>query len=445
MFSRIKLNIHSVFFVLFLLSVLSPPVAFEHINVLMVVAALASILLLSLKVLFEDRRYIAIFNEYRVEIALIGGYALVSFVALLMHIEVFEGSIFALAFYGLSPIAIWCSMPLIWLVFKFSDANSKAYWLLGWSVFVVLAVVGIWQVFDYQGAKTVTQFFVANDRLDPDDGNVSSLTRISTDFGVIMAFAGIASAISFGQTRQTNLRRFFIALTVLFCIAGLLSGSRNFLLTAMIGTLLLSLKNIKKNYLLLLAVGGLFVVGLSLLSLVNEGIAKRFAVIFPFLAKLQTDQVIGWRDMLFIFQDQVYTSGRALIWSYVIETWKDNFFFGTSHRSFNIVLAQVGDGSGIGSITTSSHNIIMQSIVDGGLIGLCIMLTLIYRIYRRCAAGNQTTLFLVVLLSMMVDYYLDHSLPWMICAGWVLNVYRFTPDSWQHKQNPINGHGHIRQ
>ena len=46
MFKAANLNIHVVFFTLFMLAVFSPPVAYEHFNIVMVVVTLASVLLL---------------------------------------------------------------------------------------------------------------------------------------------------------------------------------------------------------------------------------------------------------------------------------------------------------------------------------------------------------------------------------------------------------------
>lgn len=425
MFANFKPNVHVLFFVLFSFSVLSPVVeGFNYVNVLMVCLTLMGIVVTAILVLWQQKLFGYIIKEYGVEIALILTYALVSTGTMLSHIEVFDGSWYLLLFYGLSPIVIWSSMPLIWLIFRFGTVGKERYcWLFGWSVFVLLALVGIWQAFDYPATQSVLKYFVANDRFDLNAPNITSLTRISSDFGVIMAMALFCCVLSLSNPSSENKRYIYFAMALVFVIAGILSGSRNFVLTSCFGILILAITNFRSNLKGLLLVGLLFFVLINIIALTNNSVLERLSPIFPYLAKIKASEAIAWTDLLFIFQDQaLYTSGRGYIWKHVLVSWLENFWFGISHRGFNVYLASTGPG--IASTTTSAHNIILQAIIDGGFVGLILMLTLLYRIAKRSFSSKQAPIFFLVLSSMMVDYYLDHSLPWMLCAGWCLNIYR---------------------
>jgi O-antigen ligase len=85
-------------------------------------------------------------------------------------------------------------------------------------------------------------------------------------------------------------------------------------------------------------------------------------------------------------------TGRTFLWGMLIDNWSDNVFFGSGPAYF---------GSGL-TILPHAHNIILQSISDGGLFGLVGLIGYIIALFKLGLKNAQISNSLSVLLVLLL-------------------------------------------
>ena len=142
-----------------------------------------------------------------------------------------------------------------------------------------------------------------------------------------MAFAAITALVSFVSSNTRSTRLILVTLALLFFCSGTLSGSRNFLVTFIVGILLLFHNDMRRNYIRTLIIACVITILFSLVLSLHQPALERFSIYFPFLEKLQTGASINWQDLFFAFQSgEIDTSGRGMLWSHALKRGKNTLF-----------------------------------------------------------------------------------------------------------------------
>ena len=403
----------NVFMLLFFTAVFNPFSGWSGGGIAMVIVSMALLGILVLWHCYQAFLSHWDWRRYRIELFLCITYQLLCLLSLAVNYQRYE-DIGQLIYYGIAPIVIWFTFPLTLLLFTL--LADKGYLSLGhrvgWGVFVVLALVGLWQSVDYASTHFISSYFVSNEVFE--FKNVSSLTRISTDFGPIMALALVA-AMLFAKHHSGRLKWAYFALALLFFCGGSVSGSRNFLFISLFGVGLSYFSLIRRNKLItLIGLLVLFVI-FSVLVINNDQALTRLYHTFPYLAKIKLNQEVHWNDLFFLFNGLPVDSGyRFKLWDYAHHLLKDNWLLGVSNGGFKLFDPLITQK------LLNGHNLFIQTFIDGGLFGFGVVIALLWRLFGKPMPDAQKKMAGIVLLSLLFDYYLDHSLVWIFSASWLI-------------------------
>lgn len=364
--------------------------------------------------------------KFKVEIGLIVAYQLVSLFTLWTNLENYESNAHALRF-GLHFIVLSSSMPAALWLFSL-ESNSKRLSLsrydwstnLVWLWFLAIAILTVWQVYDYQSSKVVSRFFVGSE-IWPEE-NINSVFRINTDLGTILSLSLVCFLILI-RARFNTLSRPMVTVLVSLCIAcfiaGISTGSRNFLLTFFVGFIVLALTSIRgdRNYRLGIVLLCLFVLSMHIVVLSSPYALLKLSSIFPYLRVLSVGEVLALSDLIPNLDEQAF-AGRMEIWKKAVEVIQANPLFGVSNGvSRELINPAVGG---------NSHNFILQILLDAGLVGFLLFLMLVGKVLQRLKMSGSLLILAPVLCMLLTalsfDYYLDHSLPWILSTSYFLAV-----------------------
>lgn len=408
------------------LSIWRPVALFPFFTLSMVPITLLTILLALLWKIHHGPGFVWVWQKYRTEILLFLLYQVALLVSVGLNLNNYE-SFSHVVRYGIDPVAVFTAFPMLLLLFTLPKKHvvpagekhviTRAF---VWLFFVLVAMLGIFQYLDYEQSTKITRHFIAAEY--PVSVNVSSVFRIRTDFGPIMALAALClmTYLRFSSNvNNVNLhsKLMIAAMIVLFVIAGLASGSRNFLLTFIVGVMFLLVHVFKKRPILTIV---------SLLSLIllshaiilsNLGATTKYGAIFPYLKKFGTHQSVELRDLVPVVNEEGL-GGRLVLWKAAVKSWEENPFIGISGGSFRLARS-INSDHVVNQIGGNTHNLLLQSVVDAGVVGLILTVLILFFLIKRLEKA-QIPIAAAALASLMFDYYLDHSLPWMVCMVWFI-------------------------
>jgi hypothetical protein len=385
-----------------------------------------SILIIGLLLLYKIKLTIGFgpfFSKYKLELALIVLYQTIALFSLYLNIHRYADPA-QLIRYGITFIVISASFPAVLLLFLLpqnkvglSLSRFKYSGYLPWGYFCLLAVLAIWQSFDFESAKLLGRYFVCAEIWPAN--NVNGFYRISTDLGAVLAMSAIVLTsllISNGPKIKLSRRdiTLFLVLATLL-IAGTLSGARVFLLMLMacgaLGLLILT----KGRFKLLI---GLLILCFVLFNLAVFFSPYRTAVklnaFLPYLLPMRQGEIFYLSDFSASISMDVFGE-RVLLWHRAIAMLSDNFLFGVSNGGFRLA------GQ---SPIHNTHTLPLQILIDTGLVGLTVLLALLYKVGRRVMESKNTILFAIiitpVIIGLVVDFQIDHSVPWIVAVGYLI-------------------------
>ncbi len=415
---KIQSATHTHFFLILLFfSVLRPIDVFGVFNLSMVAVTLVLLFGLTCWSILRGVGIKMLWQQHKFHIVLFALFQLILVVSLFVNQHRYQ-DFSQLANFGVVPVAVWSALPMALLLFYQpvgaigQQCIDKTPYIV-WAAFMFLAWVGIWQFVHFSSSTLVTDWFVAADYSDPTV--INSIVRMSTDFGSIMALASIylLIVIARGLSVKGQLRRkaLFVSILLLFIVAGLLSGSRNFVLTLFVGIVALllpySFSAPKKSALV-------FVV-LALMShiviLSNAKLITQYGDVLPYISKIDQGEAIQIEDFKPTFSNSSFDQRRRL-WVDSYNGWQENLLLGVSNGGFKL-------RENSRSSVHNTHNFIVQTINDGGIAGGVTLLALLLLLLRK-AGRVRIPLIAAVMANLSFDFYLDHSLPWIVCIAWLL-------------------------
>lgn len=333
-----------------------------------------------------------------------------------------------ICFFVLSVLAIIASHKV-----KMVQANLASSVL--WLFFSAAAFLGCLQALYPSAVLPLLSYFHAHDMAA--SGNVTSVFRVNTDFGLCMALLSITSLhIGFfragkhlEETADKHRSIAFIVMAVLFVGGGLFSNARGFLFAFALGllfTLITYSGYIKRSRSITLRlyylVATFSVVCVGLLICVPK-LAVKYGAVLPIIDRLHLGEPILLDDLLPEISTDALT-GRAAVWTKALEVIAESPWIGVSNGAFRL-LSPLGDKA-------NAHNLFLQLLIDAGFIGGGILIAglgvMLYHIIRNpendsVRAGKLSHfagLSGVVIGASVFDYLSDHSIAWQVTTAFCL-------------------------
>ena len=364
----------------------------------------------------------AFFSKYRIELLLLAAYFAVCFISLYLNHWRYKDSQ-QLIRYGVTFIVISGAFPTAIFLFVL-PSHKRGLSLTTYLrkrkipvavvplVFMLLvAAMGLSQNIFPELYASVSQFFIAGE--SGSNQITRSIFRISTDFASICAIVGSVLLLFVLANNNKLFRRG--SLLVLFCasmclLAGVVSGKRIFVLTIIVAAVIGACYLYRHKPMRLLT-GLLFILLAShlIILLGPELLVTRMESIFPYIGFLIDYQLPPLESLTIDFQQEGF-GGRLKLWSTAINVFNDNPFFGVSNGGFRLENRLVEQ---------NTHNMFLQILVDGGIFGMIIILALLASLITRCQSKVLALVVIVFMLgSLQVDYFIDHSMPWVIIVAY---------------------------
>jgi hypothetical protein len=280
-------------------------------------------------------------------------------------------------------------------------------------ILATLPLLALWQVYDNEGAHSIYRFTIAGNLAN--DPTIRSVFATSTDFGSISAVISIAFCILAFQHRHKYLLYplifFFIA--ALAFIAGLQSGARVFLLmlgsAAAYVTIVISARDWRKG---IIAIFALMIATVIVAQNLPPSTASKFKKMVDGVPYLHTEET----RLTLVNQDSALRGllgERYDIWRLAVTRASNNLPLGISNGGFRLEYETLS-----GSRLHNTHNVLLQSLIDSGILGFAILLLLFCKIWRR-STQSQKVLIIGVLSGLMVDNFTDHSFAWIVIVAFL--------------------------
>lgn len=433
----LKVNSHSqlrfrhvgAFTLLFLLSVIQPtsiwpsiPFSFAPVTLLILVVLLISKIINTIGLQ-------NFFKNYRWELCLVSLYQCLCFISLIYNRERFETSN-EFASWGLTLVIVQFALPLtVWLFSlpqgqnKLSLSRQRYGWVFIAAIFLLIPFVAIWQKLDNQSAFSFYRYFIAGNIGDV--GNIRSVFAISTDLGAITAIISISCfsiAACLAKQGAKSETLIFTLVGMLNLVSGFLSGARVFILMIALTIIAVLILRFRKRIDLLVLSALIFILSTVLIVQLSPVTAiVKLGGIFPavFSVNLGTELLLS--DSIPVFAE---TEQRIAIWTRALSYIVENPLLGISNGGFRLT----GDSMG-----NNTHNILLQTAIDGGIFATLVFVILLILILKRSNSTAIRVLVLSCFCGLMVDNFSDHSLPWMVVT--VACVASFTQD-WHPRMTP---------
>lgn len=422
---RLQMNHVGSFCLLFFLSVFQPPYAVlghsfprEPVTLL----ALFSILFYKICATVGFKQF---WENYKLFITLVGLYQVVSILSLWLNYERYE-NISEFIRMGLPFFLIQGAMPVAVFLFllpqndsRFSLTLSKYNLPIFLTILALIPLTAFWQIFDSESAQSFYKFFIAGDIENAK--NIRSILAISTDLGAVCGLFVVSLILYLRINRLNNAHSTVTScmfFAVLFLLAGLLSGARIFLLILSGAYLFFLCVRMKKSLGSLFSIGGITLsLLLLMITFMPSTMAYKFGEALPAIHYINFGLMPNNHDWLPQFSMPNNDDfGRLRLWLIASELLLNNPLLGLTNGAFRLELADLG-----GPTYHNTHNFVLQVLIDSGVLGLLIIATIIVILMKRLNDFPLTTCLLITLFfSLNVDYFADHSLPWIIITTFIL-------------------------
>lgn len=248
--------------------------------------------------------------------------------------------------------------------------------------------------------------------------NSSGVFAATTDLGSISAIIIVYFAVKLLQNHRVsfeNALAFFIV--VVFFVLGALSHSLSFFLILAFALFLYFVLMVKISHREKLKIATIaFSLIHYVIYLLPIDTAYKLKDFLPYMFPYRYSKCGELNDFIPNF-NLAALGERGEVWQISWQTIIENPFLGVSNGAFRLNYLEFTH--------YNTHNLFLQTLIDSGLIGLIVLLTIgwfvlspLLRKYR------QNSLFFVVFgaafISLMVDYYADHSIPWILVVSYLL-------------------------
>ncbi|MDA3898378.1 MAG: O-antigen ligase family protein [Desulfobacteraceae bacterium] len=310
-------------------------------------------------------------------------------------------------------------LPLSYIIFSQLSVQGSALddihfqdtiWL-GLALFILIHVLGI--LFFFLGPKMepIYAYTVARDVLN---GRTKSILNHYTTYGVISAITAIFS-IAFMLSRKKKDRINILAILTLMValMGGVFSSSRNFFWTLGVGCAVVSLQYIRSRKAVLVATSAMIglIIIFHVVTIYVPAIGNRFDPYLPYLQQLRYGEPqIGHTPGSDL--EGTGFEQRIKIWKTAISLWRHNPIIGIGPGVFRLKNTMSSD--------LNVHNVFLQMLTEGGIVGLIFFLVLIGRIIHRSWNHPSFPVFIAILAALLFDNFLDYSIPFVLCTTYML-------------------------
>lgn len=308
-------------------------------------------------------------------------------------------------------------LPLCIFIFLVPSSQNKKPQILQTTLLLGVLCLTIFSVFadvyDRNLAESFQQFTVAAGY-----GEVRGFFAASTDLGAIMGVVCFLFIWTFYQARKGGFTfyLFFLSLGAVIFYTGLLSESRNFFLFGLSALTTTGLMFIRQRPVIALNVFAVVLTTMALLPLVvPSDLAEELGKILPYISVISSGGVPGPWDFLPHITQSALGQERVMLWVGALDLIKEQPLLGVSNGGFRL--------SGVAEVRHNTHNIVLQALVDAGVLGLLILATLSVTIcYRNRKNPWFLPLYVGLVATLMVDNFTDHSYAWMVVIAYSFSV-----------------------
>ncbi|MCC2606141.1 O-antigen ligase family protein [Planctobacterium marinum] len=420
------------FLVLMLLATLGPiPIGGGDKISLTLLVLFSGVLVLIYKALLRNN-YVFLWQRYKLEVSLFMLYLVLCLISLGINFFRFE-SFSTFSSRGL-PFLVIQSFCLIFILLFLTPSKApstggqcssklKNLGLVMALLFIVF--VGVLQKYSSPVATMINNIFISGN-IDT-ASNVRSIFAISTDFGAIAAMISIVFLhLSIRAVYESNSNKalIYITLLCLYLIAGVISGARIYILMFSAYVFALLIYSTKNRPILLILMGLLFIALLHLLFLfVPTHVVNKVGAFLPYLESVRLGFPISAGSFSIDFSGSFIGFDRLIIWERATQLIQENPWWGISNGGFRIYNESIG-----ASFENNAHSFPLQILIDSGMLGLIVVVLLYISVLKRIRHNYSLMLFiLAVSIGLLVDYFPDHSLPWIIIFCFCASVLHRTP------------------
>jgi len=248
---------------------------------------------------------------------------------------------------------------------------------------------------------------------------VSSVFLNPNPFGTFNAVFAIAwLSIELNYKKLVN--HYLGGTTLFLCLTGvILSGSREALLTVLVGMALLmyiSMRDKTKTLRWVLLVFTIFGVMLFIGIKYNATIANRISQVLPVASKVYEHKPVCLRD--FVPRYDLYV--RSEIWEKGISMFRDKPIFGLGINQFQYQNGLVFVGNSPNRF--HMHDFFGEVLVDTGLVGISLIFLLVISWFRHAKAPWQVGVIIVLLVSHAFDCFITLDILWVIFIPWLVSI-----------------------
>ena len=426
-----SIQIHHVgaFLLLLTLAIIRPEGFFPGIGLPVGPLCLLAASTIFLKKVHTTLGFAHFWARYRMPLILITFYQLLCIISLVNNTyryadltEFFRWGLVFIAGQMLLPLCIFTFL----LPQKSSGLNhpsSAVKLILAGLGIMLVPISALIQVYFPDVAALTVPYFVGGDISDLKEP-IRGLLATSTDLGAISAIlCWTAVALAWQMARdRCKVAAFFALCSILFAFAGISSESRNFILFMAVATVTVLVAKVwllNKSLLAptLLSLASLF---FALAYTFPPGLLLKLGKLIPYFEKVRTDTEIYIADF-FPYISAESLGQRARVWESAIKLIADNPFIGISNGGFRLAdecFCHEGN----------THNILLQSAIDAGFLGVVVMCLLLSYLIIKSAHEKWLLAFILgVSATLMVDNFTDHSYAWIVVvsfAGVVLGRFQ---------------------
>lgn len=404
-----------VFFSLFLLSVFRP-VNFS-INAVYEGACIFGAFFFLMFILQRSGQFKSFLINNLYPIAIVHLYFFLLTLSLIYN-SYFYSSLNEFLFSGALYVVIEYFFFICVILFSLLDYSRRNLHYISYFIFIFISLTSIWQFVEHESASSFLKYFISSD-LDSDT-NVTSVFAISTDLGSVLGFSLIYLCTRLSSPHVfKNEKILNVLVIILVTAAGLICGARIFILISIVAalstTIIMVFVSRSTHTILLFPL--LIIISSLFIHFLPQDTAISLGRILPFVKTLHLGENFNFSDFRFVFESSSVEERVVL--------WKHAFSIIEQHNS--IVL---GVSNGVLRLLSenpvnNTHSWIVQALVDGGVFALCTIVVLLIIVYKKLVCNKKygSIIFINSLLaSLLFDFPIDHSLPWIIIVAFLLNA-----------------------
>lgn len=423
--NAIHINHLATFMLLLMFAVIRPEGLFPGIGLPVgPLCLLAALVILPLKI-HSSMGFANFYKKYRLPIILICLYQLLCSFTLLANLDRYT-DLAEFFRWGMVFVAGQMLLPLCIFIFLIPEGTPRLHRP---SSVIILALSGLGialiptsvllQVYFPEFAASGIQYFVGGDILAikaPIRGIFATSTDLGAISGILTFFAAALAAQSF---RKSHLKlALFTSCTIVFTLVGALSESRNFVLFIGVATLTVALaRNWATNMTFFAAFLPTFATVYYFSAyIMPPALVSKLGAHIPHFENVSKGVETSILDLLPRISYAAFEE-RGPLWKHAVNLIIEHPIFGVSNGGFRLA-QDCSLTSHEYSCRLNTHNILLQSAIDGGLFGTVIITVLLTYIIKKSAHDRWSLAFVLgVIATLMVDNFADHSYAWIVVVS----------------------------